>query len=632
MFLDRWEQKIALKRLQEAKVVTKEVIREVPAPSNEVAPIKKRAKAYDPSFSTWDLGKNRDLSPSTNARYNNISWRELEQIYLKSSVIRAIIDGITRIISSLDWRIVSNTPDTSNISVRTKNQIKRATEFFKNPNANDESFSTFRSKVVRDLLIYDTSVIEKVFNKNRELTEIWSRDPKHFHVKINQHGVVGGYEQRFVNKNRVVSFAPEEIIYLVMHPSSSTPYGNPVMDALVNEIAAAMLSTQLIAKISEYDQIPPGILNLGKIGEQAYERAREYFEEGGSGGKKDYELTIIHDTEKVEWTRLTKDPKELQLSELIDKIHRMIFRCFGITPLEMGSIEDTTRATAMVQESISNSKLLRPISLILKDYIDIEIIWSHFSPNISIEFDKPKEDDLSHILQLANLVPMGILTINELRYRLNEDAIPGGDEPYILHPNLPFGAVLVKDMADQLTYLNNNITGLEQGNNNVDNKSKKFFPKEEKEEPDNVEEVNNDDVDDEQNLNTKLKQELMEVFDESEKWLMPALVQSVIYEKEKTRNVIDRMGDQLYSKMNNVLKENNIKNKDLNSLLLIGIKSKIAKSISVFRNRNFKSRSTNYVSKNLRRIVSDRAIVPIHQDICGFVENILKEKTKGADS
>jgi len=466
--------------------------------------VRKGAKAYDPAFETWHLGNPAGTSLE---RYGRLSYRELEEIYFQSSIIRGIIDGITRVISSLEWKIVP-TRGEDGVDAR----ILRAVEgFFMNPNGNDESFSTLVRKVVRDLLIYDAGVIEKVKGAGGDLLEIYARDGSTFEVRIDAHGLVTGYIQRvFSPAERTASFAPDEIVYLSLYPRTSSPYGSPPLDSLVNEVAAAMFASQLIAKSFEYDEVPPGILNLGKIGQVAYERAREYFKEKRYGQKKRFEISIVHDTDKVEWVPLTRPPQELQLAELIDKVNRMIFRCFGVMPVEMGLVEGVNFATSRTQENISKSKLIVPIIKMLEEYINSEIIWAHLSADVRIHFSKPKEDDPERSLKICQLVEKGIITINEARRRLGEKAVPGGDKPFMI-------------VGDELIF----VGDLEK-------------PKVTK------------NADRENTLTAELKK----IHEKTGRWLVKELVKAY-FANERTDEIIARGCAQLFGRMRNLEKNNN---------------------------------------------------------------------------
>jgi HK97 family phage portal protein len=492
---------------------------------------KSKAKAKDPAFSSWYLG---DLDHASLYRSGRLSFKELEEIYFQSSIVRAIVDGITRVISSLDWKIVS-------LSAEKEMSPKRLhfiNSFFQKPNANDESFSTIIRKLVRDLLIYDASVIEKVKSKAHSLSEIYARDGSTFEIRIDEHGIVKGYTQRvYTPSEQSVTFDPDEIIYMSLYPRTSSPYGTPPLDALVNEIAAVMFATRLVAKSFELDEIPPGILNLGKIGQVAYDRAREYFKERRESGRKNYELTIVHDTDKVEWIPLTRMPQELQLSELIDKVNRMIFRCFGVTPTEMGAIEDINRATAQVQENIGKSKLILPIVRMLEEYINSEIIWLHIDNEVKIVFTKPSEDDPKLTLEICDrLVSRGVLTINEARKRLGEKAIAGGDKSFILNGS----QVIMLDQLNQYAMHPESLTKkIYKSDNNTDSDFDLITI-----DTNRIYQIKDD-----------FYQELSDEWGKTGNWLLKELTKAY-FADGKYKNILERAKSQLFGRMRNLLEKN----------------------------------------------------------------------------
>lgn len=537
--------------------------------------VEKRSRAYDENFSTWNIGRNMDVKTGDVYRYGKLSYRELEEIYFASSIVRAIIDSISRTISSLDWKIVDRHQEEGKYDDSTKYMIEKVTNFFINPNINAESFGTLRKKITRDLLIYDAGIIEKVFMKDGSLGELWAKSPKHFSININETGVVRRYVQTMDNRDSVI-FSSDEIVYLVFYPSTSSQYGNPVIESLVSEIAASMFGSKLIAKSFEYDELPPGILNLGKIGQVAYDRAKESFKSKREGGRKRFELSVVHDTDKVEWIALDRPPAELQLSELVDKVSRMIFRAFGISPSDMG-IENVNRATAMVQENISNSKLIRPLSLLQKEFINSEIIWPCFDSNLSIEFAKPKSDEVQHALELSDrLVHKGVMTINEARNRLSENPVKGGDNLMIISPNVPKGGIyldsedgkwkpLVEDIFDsEFNPVSPNAErdeNTETGDENVEQEDEKGKEKD-KENDEKINETTTKilksagdkyiiDVKKALTDQKELNDEYDEVFSKTEKWFLGALAGAFIFGRDKPSNVIDNATKQIYQKMKN---------------------------------------------------------------------------------
>ena len=173
------------------------------------------------------------------------------------------------------------------------------------------------------------------------------------------------------------------------------------------------------------------------------------FKEGKHGGKKNFELTVVRDTEKIEWLPLTRDNQELQLAELIELINRMVFRAFGVTPTSMGDMKNTNRATAQVEENIDGSRLIIPYIKSLEEYVNSQIVHMHFFKDVKWVINRPKNEDLRLIIEKAKLVDKGILSINEQRKMLGEKATDFGDRYTILLGNQIFE--LTKTGLERLT-------------------------------------------------------------------------------------------------------------------------------------------------------------------------------------
>jgi hypothetical protein len=363
-------------------------------------------------------------------RQGRLSYNELDDIYFQSSIIRAIVDGIGRVVSTLTWEIVSTDEEKKAPNLH----IKEAKEFFLDPNENDESFGQIIRKLIRDLLVYDAGVVEKIFTKGNELEHIMARQGSTFFVDADKHGVVKGYRQQVQGgMDEPVNFSDEEIMYMSLYPRSSSPYGTPILDSLNYEVASVLNALQHVSKSFNMDEIPPGILVLGKMGQEAYEDAKKQFRANREGGRKDFKITVVKDTEKATWVPFTRPNKEMQLIELIREVNMMIFRTFGVTPTEMGALEDINKATAMVERDVSRSNLISPIVTLLEWYFNSEIVWKHFYPDVSIVFRHEEEQQIELAMQRAReLVPLGVLTPNESRQELGMESHKGmGDVPFI---------------------------------------------------------------------------------------------------------------------------------------------------------------------------------------------------------
>src|SRR3990170_7857588 len=74
-------------------------------------------------------------------------------------------------------------------------------------------------------------------------------------------------------------FSPEEIIYLRLFPKSYSIYGTPLIDAVSNEVTALLYAGKSFADALSEEAAKDGILHLGQVGSEAYERIRQQFQE-----------------------------------------------------------------------------------------------------------------------------------------------------------------------------------------------------------------------------------------------------------------------------------------------------------------------------------------------------------------
>lgn len=382
-------------------------------------------KGVSSAFEVWG----GERSPRTYGRYSSITLREC---YLKTSTLRATVDRVVREVTTLPWVVVAKNPRT--MTKETMEHLARATRFFKNPNANNESLQQLLSKVLLDMLVLDAGCIEKVKSMDGQLMELYARDGATIMPLEDEHGVLQGYDQKVWGRGgqEVVKFGPEELVYLKIYPRSWSPYGIPIVESIIREVAAVLYSMDFIADSFTEDEIPPGILVLGKIGEEAYERAKEGFQKA-RGQESKQKVRVIDNVDQADWLQLKRGNREQQLAELTKIVDKAIYRAYGVMPIEMGVTDSTPRATAEVQEKMGRVQLLGPLVQILSYFVNTEIIPTMGFDDIVFKFvTAPEVTDQQLARANKELVTSGIASINEVREKYGLIPNPGGDRPFII--------------------------------------------------------------------------------------------------------------------------------------------------------------------------------------------------------
>ncbi|MFN3466749.1 MAG: phage portal protein, partial [Candidatus Brocadiales bacterium] len=360
-------------------------------------------------YDIWEAG----LRPK---RVGQLPASILRDIYRKSSAVRPAVDQISRSVAFAPWKLQPMEGHQAS-----REDLMAVKEFLKNPNRTNESFSQLLYKALRDLLVLDVAVIEKVRNEEGRVVELFARDAATFTVSTDPtNSYITGFEQRLPTRDKnglhiryeLRRFPPQDIVWIVLNPGTDTQYGYPIIETIVNEVAALLFSMKSIARYFTHDEIPPGILVFGRLGKEAFDRAKEWFRSRrGEEGKR--ELPMFWDVEGASYIPFQRPFREMQLAELSAQIERIVFRNFGVTSLEMGMTQDVNRATSFSLERLSHSKLITPLREMLSFFITQDIIWE-LHPGLQFKFSIGSYGDMPQIASsLVTLAGGPIISVNE---------------------------------------------------------------------------------------------------------------------------------------------------------------------------------------------------------------------------
>jgi hypothetical protein len=292
---------------------------------------------------------------------------------------------------------------------------------FNQINSGGETFRDILITVITDLLVVDRGIILKVFNLNKDLVELISRDGATFIPIFSRNGVLLKYVQQAFVQGTLHSepFDVDDLLYFRAFPKSYSPKGMSIIESLVNEIASVIYASEWFAKATSGEELPLGILHLGEIGQEAYERAKASFEVGPKGTRAEgtKQLRVIDNVDQVQWIALGQDATKLQLAETVRLIERIILRSFGFLPPE-SAIE---RSDIMRGVPTRNSSLVDTVAKHLQDHINYQLFYPvHESTKFVFDIRPPMS-----IPSMALAVRAGLMTPNEGRKELN---LPSSDQ------------------------------------------------------------------------------------------------------------------------------------------------------------------------------------------------------------
>ncbi|KKL46696.1 hypothetical protein LCGC14_2342990, partial [marine sediment metagenome] len=308
------------------------------------------------------------MPDSTTGWDHKLSRRDLRKVYMRSAAVRPCVDFIVRSLSTCPWRIVAE-PGVP------KRDFNRAVELFTRP-APGHSFRGIRAQYLNDLMVMDGSVVEKVFSRGGDLVEFIPRDFSRFAVKWDNNGIIEEFIQVVVlsdGTEKTVPFAPDQISYSVLYPRTSSPYGTPIIETITQEVAALLLASSDIAAFFDENEIPQGILSLGDLGQEGFERAQAEFE-ANKGGKTSRKLYVVHGPGDVKWVPFRRPYREQEIALIVPRIEKIVFRNFGVTPLDMGQSADVNRSTAEAYKELRAFTLFKPLMDLMAEKFTFDIL------------------------------------------------------------------------------------------------------------------------------------------------------------------------------------------------------------------------------------------------------------------
>jgi hypothetical protein len=380
-------------------------------------------------------------SGSTVGQVSAMSWwrvlspMQIDMIYQRCPDVRAAIDAIVRQVATHDWEISPRVGRDDPEYEELFEACVPITQWLSRPvkdQSNQDTWQEVMTAVITDLLKHDAGVMERVRDRKGRLIELPPlRGPDVFPI-YDRRGKLERYEQfpfnpgapSSIGTSASIKLTPEQILYMELFPNTMGPLGMPLIESLIYQVIAIMRSAELWAHSVDMNEVPPGILVLVGVAKDAEERIRADYEAKAAA---DWKIRILGSpdpgTLDAKWVEFRKAPRELQLAELADKIQRIIWRVFGVTPVEMGDPGGTNRATAEVQMDVSGSHLITPIlkllaakfnSLLIEDLVDpkyhgkIEFRWVNHR-------ELTPSEKLARSQELIGLVGAGIMTRDEAR-------------------------------------------------------------------------------------------------------------------------------------------------------------------------------------------------------------------------
>lgn len=383
-------------------------------------------------------------------RKNIVQLKDLAKNPYIFSIIRTLKDEA----STSDWEIKlkRNYADEA-FTGKFDEKIKQVTDWFYNPNGNEESFGDIVSQWVVDLCEVDAAVGVKVFNKAGDFSQLFARDGGSFLKNPDIHGYMGA-RQDFVypvdepdydnlaqpHKIKVyaahyaeqaayfqygwtgnalpVPFGKREIMYIMSNARSDNIYGRSPLEILYDTLLTLIYGQQYNLDFYLNGNTPEGMIHLSgadqDITKAFQDKMKSKFQVNDALGytRRIGHIYPVYGGPEAKFVPFQLSAKDMEIIEQQKWFTKLVWSAFGVTPEEMGYSEDSNKAVAQNQSMVHKRKALRPLLKRIEYVINTQLM-PELDPECVLEFkfvDYDIEEENKKYDLYQKQVNLGIMT------------------------------------------------------------------------------------------------------------------------------------------------------------------------------------------------------------------------------
>jgi len=371
-----------------------------------------------------------------------LSDEDCWNFYMFNEWANSVVDRIVVDCVKVVPKVVPKDPS-KKLTGRLAKRAKEIENFLDNPNDNKESFQDIRKKICTDILVFGRASMEKVLTDTRKLAEIYALYSPDIKICADKHGniptknaYVMNPDQRFnYNDTKKVYFDIDELIYMILRPTSRNMYGSKPMDTLANAIAADIVRAEYNVNYFLNNGMVSGILGMDGMSKTDLKRFKAYWSSNFKGYKNAHKIAAVNTP--VNWTPMNVNNRDMQFQEYGEELRTKIFSAYKMQPVVMGVVDKSTgKLNTHEQVELYKDGALRPILSLEAYYYTQEIVQMGFGiKDLKIDFSGI---DLTDVIQQSMIdstdVASAIITINEARANRGKSPVAWGDTPVSVLP------------------------------------------------------------------------------------------------------------------------------------------------------------------------------------------------------
>jgi HK97 family phage portal protein len=379
--------------------------------------------------------------------------------YKVNDWIRAIVDTIVERVDQFDvfpmpLGVKYGTKE-SDINPTVRKRMEQVMNIFVKPNDETESFSSLKKKVIRDMAIYDEAgmqIVQSVnyLNKKRPYALYSTVSGEEIYVNPNADGTLpltDAYVQ-IRGSTKLTYWGKFEFVNFIKNVRSGFSNGLSPIETIAISVMGDIEALNYNLKFFQ-NNARPNIafifenLGFGK-GVKALENARKWYNEKHQG-KPHLPLFMGSEKGEVKMVEMKMSQKDMDFSGWTNLLLSRIMAVYGVQAGMLGVMTDKTIDMTSQETQFKKNALIPYINVFLNS-LNGTLIWGSENFNFDDIYITSVNLDIDDTTKQAEIdekyLDKGVLTINQVRRKLQMPPVPWGDEPFVPLNYAPFDVLL----------------------------------------------------------------------------------------------------------------------------------------------------------------------------------------------
>lgn len=374
---------------------------------------------------------------------SNISFQILREFSTSYEVARACINARKRQITSLEWEIVPmddmHAEDT--MATNTKkysDDITLVSEFFHGMGGPNVRFRNLLDMIIEDLIVLDAVALLRKKTVAGDLMYVTPLDAATIKLVVDEFGNTPeppepAYKQ-IIRGAITAEMTTNELIYDMMNPRSSTPYGLAPLESLIVIVSSALRGNLFNLNYLTDGNIPEGIMSMpADWSPQQIKEFQEVWDAYIAGdARAGSRLRFTPGGPGVGYTP-TKKRDEMAFGEFQQWLMLCTCAMFDIQPQEIGfTLHHSTKANASEQGNIQTRRGILPTTNVIREIFRDIIHQDLGFPHLDFAFRGMEDRDVLLEAQATQVeIFTGVKTVDEARADKGLDPL-GITEPFVI--------------------------------------------------------------------------------------------------------------------------------------------------------------------------------------------------------